>query len=175
MQVTKVKMETFKNFQSVVTDIIVCSSAEMGMFIKIDGCPPNSGYQVYSFALWQGIVNCPPISSYWLTVYTQSVISSMVGPVEQASGLGPLRVTLPTEVVMVSIYVMPVISSLTMQLELTLEIPVVATSPMGIAPTGTSRSTSMNSGVHKQAVTPEKPCGKVGGYRSAKACVGGES
>ena len=134
----------------------------------------NGNVQEYSFTPLQGIVNCPPNGSYRLTVYTQLVISSMVGPVEQASGSGPLRVTLPTEVVMVSIYVMPVISSFTMQLELTLEIPGVVTSLMGIAPTGTSRSTSMSSGVCKQAITPEKPCSGVGGCTSAKACADGE-
>ena len=94
---------------------------------------------------------------------------------EQALGSGPLRATLPMEVLTVSIYVMPVISSFTMQLQLTLEIPGVAISPMGIAPTGTSRSTSMSSGVCKQAITPEKPCSGVGGHTNAKACVDGES
>ena len=98
----------------------------------------------------------------------------MVGPVGQASGSGPLRVTLPAEVVTVSIYVMPVISSLTMQLELTLEIPGVVTSLMDIAPMGALRSTSMSSGVCKQAVTAEKPCGRVGDCTSTKTCVGGE-
>ena len=77
-------METLKILQSVAANIFVCSSVEMGMFRKTDGCPPNGGYQGYSFALWQGIVNCLPNGSYWLTVYTQSVMSSMVGPVEQA-------------------------------------------------------------------------------------------
>ena len=61
---------------------------------KTDGCLPNGSYREYFFALWQGIVNCLPNSSYQLTVYTQLVISSMVGPVEQASGSGPLGVTL---------------------------------------------------------------------------------
>ena len=104
-------------FQLVVTDIFVHSSAEMGMFIKrIAGCPPNGDYWEYSFALWQGIINCLPSGSYRLTTYSQSVTSSIVGPVEEASRSGPLRATLPTEVVMVSTYVMPVTSSLTMQL-----------------------------------------------------------
>ena len=75
---------------------------------------------------------------------------------------------------MVSMYVMPVISSFTMQLELMLEIPGVATSPMGMVPMGTSRSTSMSSGICKQAVTPEKPCSGVGSCMSVNACVGGE-
>ena len=139
------------------------------MFIKIDGCPPNSGYQKYSFALWQGIINCPPNGSFWLTVYTRSVISSIVGPVEQASGSGLLRATIPMKVVMVSRYVMPVTSSFTMWLALILEIPGVATSLMGMVPMGASRSTSTISGIHKKAVTPKKPCSRVGGHTSASA------
>ena len=70
---------------------------------------------------------------------------------------------------MVSTYVMPVILSFMMWLELTLEIPGVPTSPMGMAPMGTLRSTSMSSGICKQAVTPEKPCSGVGGCMSANA------
>ena len=146
----------------------------MGMFRKTDGWPSNGSYWEYSFALWQGIVNCPPNGVYWWTVYTWLVISSMVGPVEQILGLEPPRVTLPTEVTTVSMYVMPVISSFTIWLELTLEIPGVATSPMGIAPIGTSRSTSTSSGVCKQVITSEKPCGRVGGHTSTEACVGRE-
>ena len=56
--------------------------------------------------------------------------------------------------------------SFTMQLALILEIPGVATSPMGIVPMGGSRSTSINSSIHKQAVTPKKPHGRVGGHTS---------
>ena len=66
------------------------------------------------------------------------------------------------------------ILSFTMQLELTLEMPGLVTNPMGMAPTGTSRSTSTSSGVCRQAVTPEKPHGRVGSCMSAKACVAGE-
>ena len=69
---------------------------------------------------------------------------------------------------------MPIISSFMMQLELTLETPGVATSQMDMAPTGTSRSTSTSSRVHRQAITPEKPHGGVGSCPSAKACTGGE-
>ena len=79
--------------------------------------------------------------------------------------------TLRIEVVMVSTYVMPVISSFTMQLELMLEISGVAISPMGMVPMGTLRSTSTSSGICKQAITLEKPCGGVGSCTSAKACV----
>ena len=48
-------------------------------------------------------------------------MSSMVGPVEEASRSGPLRIILLMEVVTVSTYVRPVASSLTTWLELTLE------------------------------------------------------
>ena len=65
-------------FQLVVADVFVHSSVEMGMFIKrIAGCPPNSDYWEYSFALWQGIINCLPNGSYQLTAYSQSVTSSI--------------------------------------------------------------------------------------------------
>ena len=146
----------------------------MEMFTKIDGYPPNGSDQKYSFALWQGIINCLPNSSYQLTVYTWSVISSMVGPVEQASGSGPLRATLPTEVVMVSRYITPAALSFTMQLALILEILGVITSPMGMVPMGASRSTSTSSSICKQAVTPKKPHGGVGGCTSASGQDGEE-
>ena len=143
-------------------------------FKRIAGCPASGNYWEYSFTLWKGIINCLPNGSYQLTAYSWPVTFSIIGPVEEASGSGPLRATLPTEVVMVSTYVMPVTSSLTMQLVLTLEIPGVATSPMGMVPMGASRSTSMSSGICKQAITPEKPCGRVGGCTSTNACAGKE-
>ena len=111
---------------------------------------------------------------FQLAAYWQSVTSSTVGPMGKASGSGPLMATLPMEVLIVSTYVMPVISSFTMQLELTLEMPGVTTSWMGMVPTGNSRSTSMNSGVCKQAVTLEKPHTGVCSHMSANACVGRE-
>ena len=98
----------------------------------------------------------------------------MVGPVEQASGSGLPRATLPTEVVMVSRYVTPVASSFTMQLALILEILGVVTSLMGMVPMGASRSTSTSSGIYKQAVTPKKPHGGVGGCTSTSARDGKE-
>ena len=49
-----------------------------------------------------------------------------------------------------------------------------ATSPMGMVPRGASRATSTSSGVHRQVVTPAKPCSRVGGHRSANACTGEE-
>ena len=75
---------------------------------------------------------------------------------------------------MVFKYVMPITSSLTIQLALILEIPGVATSPMGMVPMGVSRSTSTSSGICKQAVTPKKPHGWVGGCMSANAWDGKE-
>ena len=156
-------------FQLVVADVFVHSSAEMGMFIKIDGCLPNGSYREYSFALWQGIIDCLPNSGYRLTAYTQLVTSSIVGPVKESSRSGPLRATLPTEVVMVSRYVMPVTWSFIVWLALILEIPGVTTSPMGMVPMGAYRSTSTSSSIFKQAITPKKPCGGVGGCTSANA------
>ena len=69
---------------------------------------------------------------------------------------------------------MPIILSFTMQLELILDIPRVANSPMGMMPTGALRSTSTSSGVCRQAITPEKPHGGVSGHMSTKTCVGRE-
>ena len=97
-----------------------------------------------------------------------------MGPVEEASGSGPLRASLPMDVVMVSRYVMPMTLSLTMWLALILEIPRVATSLMGMVPMSGSRSTSTSSSICKQAITPKKPCGGVGGCMSANAWDGKE-
>ena len=55
-----------------------------------------------------------------------------------------------------------------------LAIPGAATSSTGRIPTGSSRSTSTSLGARKQAVTPAKPWGGVGGHVSAKACIEGE-
>ena len=100
-----------------------------------------------------------------------SVMSSMTGPSFKSD---LLRMTLPTEVVMVSMYTSPIVSSLTMQLKLRLEMPGVDTSPMDIEPTGISQPTSTNSGVFRQAVTLAKPWGRVGSHLNAKALAGGE-
>ena len=63
--------------------------------------------------------------------------------------------------------------SLTMQLELTLEMPGVDTSPIDMAPMGISQPTSMTSGVFRQAITLAKPWGRVGGHLNAKSLAGG--
>ena len=99
-----------------------------------------------------------------------SVMSSMMGP---SFGSDLLRKTLPMEVVMVSMYTSPIVSSLTTRLELTLEMPGVITSPMDIVPTGVSQPTSMTSGVFRQAVTPAEPWGGVGGHLNANALASG--
>ena len=78
---------------------------------------------------------------------------------------------------MVSMYVMPVALSLMMWLMLIVDIPRVATilyHPDGHGAHGASRSTSTSSGIRKQAITPEKPHGRVGDCMSANACTGEE-
>ena len=99
-----------------------------------------------------------------------SVMSSMMGPLFKSD---LMRMTLPMEVVMVSMYTSPIVSSLTTWLELTLEMQGVNTSPMDIEPTGISQPTSMTSGVFRQAITPVKPEGGVGGCFNANALAGG--
>ena len=72
-----------------------------------------------------------------------------------------------------SMYTSPIVLSLTTWLELTLEMPGVVTSPMDIVPTGISQPTSTTSGVFRQAITPAKPWGRVGGHLNANALAGG--
>ena len=52
-----------------------------------------------------------PNSEFRLVSYSRSVISSITGPMEEAFGFGSLRMILLKEVVIVSTYVMPVMSS----------------------------------------------------------------
>ena len=49
-----------------------------------------------------GIAGCLPNGSCQLAVYSQLVTSSVIGPKDEASESGPLRDTLPVEVVTVS-------------------------------------------------------------------------
>ena len=77
------------------------------------------------------------------------------------------------EVVTVSRYTSPMVSSFTTQLELMLERLGLATIPMDIVPTGISWSTSTSSGVLKQANTPAKPRGSVGGLTNASVLASG--
>ena len=82
----------------------------------------------------------PPNGRFQSASYSLSVMSSIVGP--GAFGfsevVSPLITILLMEVVMVSTYVRPVASSLTIQLDLTLEIPGAITSPMDRVCPGTS-------------------------------------
>ena len=55
-----------------------------------------------------------------------------------------------------------------------LEIPGVITRPIDRVPMGASWSISMSSNIFKQAITPTKPHGGVGGLTSANAFAGGE-
>ena len=99
-----------------------------------------------------------------------SIMSSITGP---SFGSDLPRTTLPTEVVTVSTYTSPVLSSLTMQLELLLKMLGVVTNPMDIVPMGISWPTSTTSGVFRHAITPAKPWGGVGGHLNANALAGG--
>ena len=96
-----------------------------------------------------------PSGEFQLVSYSQSVTSSITGPVEEAFGFGSLRMILPKEVVIVSTFVMPVMLSFMTWLELTLDIP--GASPIYTVPMDSS-------GIFKQAVTPSKLHGRVEGF-----------
>ena len=131
---------------------------------------PNSGF----LGKFSSVITDDGLSTQWQifgeTSHDWSVMSSMMGP---SFGSDPLRTTLPTEVVTVSMYISPVVSSLTTWLELTLEMPGVVTSPMDIVPMGISQPTSTTSGVFRQAIIPAKPRGRVGSCLNANALAGG--
>ena len=101
--------------------------------------------------------------------YSWSVTSSIVGP--SLNSVLP-KIILPMEVITVSRYTSPVVSSFTTLLELMLKRPGFDTIPMDIAPTGMSQSTSTSSGVLKQVATLAKPRGSVGGLTNANALAG---
>ena len=129
-----------------VTDVFVHSSGELGMFIVIGGCWPNG--------------------SYCLAVYWWLVTSSIVGPVEEASGAGPLRLLFLWRLwwcpSMSCLWPHPLLygwhSCWKSQVLLPNQWPMV--------PIGGSRSISTSSGIYKQAVAPKKPCSGVGGCTS---------
>ena len=110
----------------------VCLMVDFGNVYRVVH-PPNGGCWECSdsslFTQWQ-ISIC----------FSLSVMSSIVGPevFRSSEEVSPLMIILLMEVVMVSTYVRPVASSLTIQLELTLEIPGAITSPMDRVPMGTS-------------------------------------
>ena len=97
-------------------------------------------------------------------------MSSIAGP---SLGSELPRTILPMEVIMVSRYTSPVVSSFTTQLELMLERPGLNTIPMDIVPTGISQSISTSSRVLKQVTTPAKPQGGVGSLTNASVLAGG--
>ena len=96
-------------------------------------------------------------------------MSSIAGPSLSSE---PPRTILPMEVIMVSRYTSPMVSSFTTQLELTLERLGLNTIPMDIVPTGISQSTSTSSRVFKQVTTPAKPQGSVGGLTNISVLAG---
>ena len=97
-------------------------------------------------------------------------MSSIVGP--SLDSILP-KTILPMEVIMVSRYTSPVVSSFTTRLELTLKRLGFDTIPMDIGPTGIPWSTSTSSGVFKQVTTLVKPRGSVGSLTSANVLAGG--
>ena len=102
--------------------------------------------------------------------YSWSVMSSIVGP--SLDSMLPMTI-LPMDVVTVSRYTSPVLSSCTTRLEETLDMPGFDTIPMVIMLTGMFRSTSTSSQVLKQAATPAKPQGSVDGLTNANALASG--
>ena len=96
-------------------------------------------------------------------------MSSIAGP---SPGSKLPRTILPMEVITVSRYTSPMVSSVTTRLELTLERLGLNTIPMDIVPTGISWSTSTSSRVLKQATTLAKPWGGVGGLTNASVLAG---
>ena len=93
-------------------------------------------------------------------------MSSIVGP--SLDSVLPMTI-LPMDVITVSRYTSPALSSFTTQLQQMLNMPGFNTIPMDIAPIGVSQSTSTSSGVLKQVATPTKPRGSVGGLTNANA------
>ena len=85
-----------------------------------------------------------------------------------------LRITRPTKVVTVSMWTSPIVSSFITLVELTLEMPGVATNPIDIGPTDISLLICMISGALRQDVTSVNPLGGVGGLTKANAFDRGE-
>ena len=77
------------------------------------------------------------------------------------------------DVITVSRYTSPVMSSFTTWLEQMLNRQGFDTIPMDISPTGMSQSTSTSYGVLKQVATPAKPQGGVGSLINVNALAGG--
>ena len=93
-------------------------------------------------------------------------MSSIVGP--SLDSVLPMTI-LPMDVITVSTYTIPVSLSFTTRLEQTLYMLGFNIIPMDIMSTGMFQSTSISSGVLKQAAAPVKPRGSVGGLTNASA------
>ena len=103
--------------------------------VHIDRCPPNGGYSI-PYNSGEGFV-CPTVG-FLKFLMADFVVSSTVGP--SLDSILP-RTILPMEVIMVSRYTNPRVSSFTTQLELMLKRPGLDTIPMDIVPTGISQFT----------------------------------
>ena len=141
---------------------------------------PNGEYQGCSWwqmsILWWVfflglVVNVLP-AEQWVfgDPYSLSIMSSIVGP--SLGSVLPMTIR-PMDIVTVSKYTRPFSSSLTTQLEQTLDMLGSDMAPMVTTLVGVSWSTSTSSRVLKQAVTPAKPCGGVGSLTNANALAGG--
>ena len=110
---------------------------------------------------WDIVVNVLP-TEQWVfgDPYSLSVTSSIVGP--SLGSVLPMTIC-PMDVVTMSKYTRPFLSSLTTRLEQMLDMLGSDMAPMVTTLAGVSWSTSTSSRVLKQAVTPAKPRGSVGG------------
>ena len=97
-----------------------------------------------------------------------------MGPWDEVFCSGPLRATLPTEVVTVSMYVMPVISSLMMQLMLMVANPGTVTTPLASRLEDTLGAISSDSSFFKQAITPRKLQVGIVGWTTSSSCTSEE-
>ena len=113
-----------------------------------------------------------PKGSYWVASQMRSVTSSIVGPWDGVSCSGPLRATLPMEVVTVSIYVTPVASSLMMRLMLMVTILGAVTTPMANGLGDTSGALSGDSSLFKHAITPRELEVSDTGQMTSSSCTG---
>ena len=141
---------------------------------------PNDEYQGCSWRqmsiLWlvfflDIVVNVLPTEQRVLgDPYSLSITSSIVRP--SLGSVLPMTIC-PMDVVTVSKYTRPFLSSFTTQLKQTLDMPGSDTAPRVTTLVGVSWSTSTSSRVLKQVVTPVKPCGSVGGLTNANALASG--
>ena len=97
----------------------------------------------------------------------------MMGPWVEASCLGPLRATHPTEVVMVSILVTPTTSSFMMQLALMDAMVGANIAAILKGSWGTSWTFSGGESLCRQAATPMKPGGSIT-HQTISSSFGGD-